>query len=183
MKKQMDTGIRTGAGREPERKETTCCFSGHRPEKLPWGNDEERPDCLALKERLTRELEKLYLRGYRHFVCGMARGADFYFAEGVAALREKYPDVTLEGAVPCPSQSKGWDNEEKDRYMRILDVCNIQTLIQPHYSRGCMFRRNRYMVDKSSTLLCVYDGSGKGGTKYTLSYAMEQGLHIQILEI
>ncbi len=33
--------------------ETTCCFSGHRPPRLPWGSNEADPRCLALKARMT----------------------------------------------------------------------------------------------------------------------------------
>ena len=32
----------------------SCCFSGHRPGKLPWGDDEGDRRCLALKERLVQ---------------------------------------------------------------------------------------------------------------------------------
>ena len=35
----------------------SCCFSGHRPGKLPWGDDEGDRRCLALKERLWTEME------------------------------------------------------------------------------------------------------------------------------
>ena len=34
----------------------TCCFTGHRPEKLPWRNNEADPRCIALKERLDKAL-------------------------------------------------------------------------------------------------------------------------------
>ena len=53
----------------------SCCFSGHRPGKLPWGDDEGDRRCLALKERLWNEMEAAYERGYRHFICGMPKGA------------------------------------------------------------------------------------------------------------
>ena len=26
--------------------EKTCCFTGHRPEKLPWRDNERDPPCL-----------------------------------------------------------------------------------------------------------------------------------------
>ena len=83
---------------------TTCCFTGHRPNKLPWGEDERAPRCLALKARLAELLEDCYRQGYRHFICGMAQGADMYFGEAVLALREKHPDVTLEAAIPSRSR-------------------------------------------------------------------------------
>ena len=38
-------------------RETTCCFTGHRPEKLPWREDEGDPRCLELKARLAGAVE------------------------------------------------------------------------------------------------------------------------------
>ena len=34
----------------------TCCFTGHRPSKLPWGTREEDPRCVALKGRIAAAL-------------------------------------------------------------------------------------------------------------------------------
>ena len=82
-------------------REITCCFTGHRPDKLPWGTDERDPRCLALKKSIARELEGLYLRGYRHFISGMARGADLYFVEAALALRE-IPQPDGGGRRPLP---------------------------------------------------------------------------------
>ena len=72
-------------------RETTCCFTGHRPEKLPWREDEGDPRCLELKARLAGAVEAAYEKGMRHFLCGMARGADFYCCEAALALRERRP--------------------------------------------------------------------------------------------
>ena len=55
-------------------------------------------------------------------------------------------------------------------------------MVQRHYDRGCMLRRNRYMVDRSSRLIAVYDGLLLGGTMYTVSYAMKQGLKVVLLD-
>lgn len=52
----------------------SCCFSGHRPAKLPWGEDEDDPRCRALKAWLRDALDAAYEAGYRHFICGMAQG-------------------------------------------------------------------------------------------------------------
>lgn len=88
----------------------------------------------------------------------MARGADLYFAEAVLALRACFPQVTLEGARPCESQADRWPREERLRYQAILDQCDYETLVQHHYDRGCMARRNRYMVDRACRIIAVYDG-------------------------
>ena len=164
-------------------KEHTCCFTGHRPDRLPWGTDEEDPRCLALKARLADALEEEYHAGTRHFICGMARGADLYFAEAVLELRARLPGVTLECARPCESQAHSWPREEQDRYQSILDRCDFETLVQHRYDRGCMARRNRYMVDHAARLIGAYDGVPKGGTDQTVLYALRKGLHLNLLPV
>ena len=159
----------------------TCCFTGHRPDKLPWGLDESDPRCAAIKRSLARELEDLYRRGFRHFVSGMARGSDLYFAEAALALREQRPDMTVEGAVPFPAQADHWRPDQRRRWKDILARCDLETVVQQNYDRFCMFRRDRYMVDRSAAILAVFDGT-PGGTQYTLNYAMEKKLEILLLD-
>ena len=159
----------------------TCCFTGHRPEKLPWGMDERDPRCVLLKQSIARELEGLYRRGFRHFISGMAMGSDLYFAEAVLELREKYPDLSVEGAVPCPTQADRWPEAQRRRWRDILDRCDLETVVQQHYDRFCMHRRDRYMVERAAAILAVFDGTS-GGTQYTLNYAMDRGLDILLLD-
>ena len=163
-------------------RETTCSFTGHRPEKLPWRGDESDPRCLALKERLAAAVEDAYDKGMRHFMCGMARGADFYFCDAVLELRERRSGVTLEAVIPCEEQAARWGERERERWFSLVERCDGETMLQHHYDKGCMLRRNRYLVDHSSMLIAVYDGM-LGGTMYTLSYAMKRGLETVILEV
>ena len=165
------------------RRETTCCFTGHRPNKLPWGSNESDPRCQRLKQRLAQALERAYDEGMRHFISGMARGTDLYFAEAVLHLRQSCPDVTLEAARPCESQADAWPEVEQERYQIILDQCDYETVVQHHYDRGCMQRRNRYMVDRSALVISVYNGEPRGGTAQTLAYAMRQGVRTNILQL
>ena len=159
----------------------TCCFTGHRPDKLPWGYDELDPRCLALKGSMAREIEGLYRRGFRHFISGMAQGCDLWFAEAALALREQYPDLSVESAVPCPTQADSWQPGQRLRWQDILARCDLETVVQQNYDRFCMFRRDRYMVDRSAAILAVFDGTS-GGTQYTLNYAMEKKLEILLLD-
>ena len=34
-------------------RQKSCCFTGHRPAKLPWGYREEDPRCVTLKARIS----------------------------------------------------------------------------------------------------------------------------------
>ena len=163
-------------------RESTCCFTGHRPDKLPWRDDEKDPRCVALKERLTAAVEEAYDRGMRHFICGMARGADFYFCEAALALRDRRSGVTVEAALPCEEQAARWKERDRNRYFSLVAQCDYETMVQHHYDKGCMLRRDRYMVDRSAMIIAVYGGV-LGGTMYTLAYAMKKGLEVNVLDV
>ncbi len=158
-------------------RQESCCFTGHRPAKLPWRFHEEDPRCLQLKRRLADAVELAYREGFRHFLCGMAQGCDLYFCEAVLDLREHYPDITVEAAIPCPTQADTWPAAQRERYRRLLERCDLETMVSDQYTSGCMQRRDRYMVDHASLLIAVFDGTA-GGTQYTLQYAMSRGLDI-----
>ena len=157
-----------------------CAFTGHRPEKLPWRYDERDERCITLKRRIADAVRAVYEAGVRHFICGMAKGCDTYFAEAVLELRDDFPDITLEAAIPCETQSNAWSAQERERYFYILHQCDCQTLVSREYTPECMLRRNRYMVDSSGILIAAYDGK-PGGTMQTANYAKSMGK--EILEI
>lgn len=163
-------------------RQESCCFTGHRPGKLPWRFDETDPRCLELKRRIADAVETAYEEGYRHFLCGMALGCDLYFCEAVLELKRRYPDVTVEAAVPCPTQADTWTDEQKARYHRLLEGCDLETLVSARYTSACMQRRDRYMVDHASLLIAAFDGTA-GGTQYTMQYAMRRGVDIVDLAI
>ena len=163
-------------------RQSACCFTGHRPGKLPWRYQEEAPECVALKRRMMDAVEAAYEEGFRHFLCGMALGCDLYFCECAAVLRAKHPDVTIEAASPCPTQADAWPEEERERYRALVAACDYETLISSKYTPDCMQRRNRCMVEQSSLLLACYTGK-PGGTQSTLLYAMRQGVKTIIIDI
>ena len=160
----------------------SCCFTGHRPMKLPWGMNERDPRCTALKLELAARLEAIYALGYRHFLCGMAIGCDMYFAEAVLALRDVHGDVTLEAAIPFGDQPGRWDEAQRRRYNSLIDLADKVTVLQIGYTSDCMMQRNRYMVDRSSLLLACFDGR-PGGTMNTILYAERSGVKTVVIEV
>ncbi len=157
--------------------ERTCCFTGHRAEKLPWRDNDQARGCLELKKVIADVISTLYDGGFRHFICGMATGADIYFGEAVVALRSEHPDVTLEAAVPFSGQERRWSPYWKKRYARLAEECDKVTVLHSEYTPTCMMDRNRYMVDRSRVLVAAYNGSA-GGTRSTMLYAIRQGLEV-----
>ncbi len=159
----------------------TVCFTGHRPQNLPFGFNEEDPRCLKMKRMLRRKVENLILnQGAIHFISGMAIGVDMICAEIVLELSQKYPHITLECAVPCKSQPDRWSESMKNRYYSILERSNKVTIIQEKYTSDCMHKRNRYMAEQSDIVIAVWNGTSSG-TGYTVNYAREKGRKIYVL--
>ena len=171
MRLRMQCGLRQGGVF------VVCAFTGHRPEKLPWGSREDDPRCLALNIILRKRLNEAFSLGCRTFLCGMARGCDLFFAQAVLELREREPEACLVAMIPCPGQSGAWPSCEQVRYAALLEQCDRQEVLEPSYSEGCMLRRNRAMIDRAQVLISVYDGSA-GGTGSTVRYARSRGLTI-----
>ena len=161
-------------------RETTCCFTGHRESKLPWHGNEQDERCIDLKKRIFDVVEAVYTSGIRHYISGMANGCDMFFGEAVMKLKEIYPDVTLEAAIPYTGQAERWRDTLQSRYNEIMSSADFHTLVCRAYTYDCMKRRNRYMVDNSSVIIAAYNGES-GGTQQTLLYAMRQ--KIEIIEL
>lgn len=108
--------------------------------------------------------------GVRHFISGMAIGVDMYAAEIVLELKAEYPFITLEAAIPCETQAAKWSEPLRDRYYKIAELCDHETMLQKQYTSDCMQKRNQYMVNHADILLAVWDGSSSG-TGSTVRYA------------
>ena len=155
----------------------SCCFTGHRASKLPWGFDEQDIRCIEFKEKLYAVIGAVYESGVTHFICGMANGCDMYCAEAVLKLKTQYPDVTLEAAVPYDGQESKWSADLKRRYRDIIINCDSVNIISDKYTAFCMMQRNKYMVNHSSVLIACYNGQ-PGGTWNTIKYAMDHSKEI-----
>ena len=78
-------------------KSTTCCFTGYRPEKIPFHVSEYGYTYRQLQLRLERAVQEAILIGYRHFITGMSRGVDLWAAERVIAFRDAFTPLMWAG--------------------------------------------------------------------------------------
>lgn len=151
----------------------TVAFTGYRPEKMPFRAEVTNEDYLRFRERERLVIRDLIDKGYTHFISGMALGFDMWAAEDVLEFRKNDPRLTLESALPFPEQAGSWSKVEQERHAQILSQADRVTLVSTHYSRGCYFARNRYMVNCADAIVCAFDGKS-GGTAYTVQYALER---------
>ena len=161
-----------------------CCFTGHRPKGFPFPRKVESLSYKSYLSELKSKINSLIDEGYDHFVCGMAAGADLDFALCVLEAQKSTPHITLEAALPSPYKEgkKATEDTEQNRDT-ILPLCNYIVTVSDFYFRGCMQKRNRYMVDKCDLVLAVWNGTEDGGTWYTIKYANSKEKKVDVINL
>lgn len=147
----------------------TCCFTGHRI--IPSGMEQK---LIRVTEKVVENAIK---SGYRYFGVGGALGFDTIAALVVLKLRESYPSIKLILVLPCLNQTRGWSAGDIEIYENIKKQADKVVYTSKEYTRGCMHKRNRHLVNNSSLCIC-YLTEEKGGTYYTVKYAQENQLAV-----
>lgn len=163
----------TGIGIFTERngEHMTCGVTGHRPSGFYFARNESERAFTEYKAELYRTAEDLVLLGYDKFISGMADGADTDFAEAVILLKKKYSRITLEAALPCPIYIPKKYTPFHKRRDSLLRACDTVSTVSDRYYRGCMSKRNKYIVDSSDLILAIWNGARSGGTWNTIEYS------------
>jgi len=152
----------------------SCAFTGHRPARFSFGNNENDERCVKLKAVLKEQIAALADAGIRMFYSGMAIGVDQWAAEIVLDLKRRRKDLYLAAILPCETQADRWSEKSRERYFNLLAECDDVKTLNHRYTDTCMKERDRFMVDCAGYLLAVFDGNNKGGTAYTIGYAKEK---------
>jgi uncharacterized phage-like protein YoqJ len=150
-------------------KSKCCAFTGHR--KL-YDNFSE--------ERLKNNIKNLIALGIDTFFDGMAMGFDLKAARCVLDLKEQFGNIKLIACIPCMGQEKYFPPELKEEYYKILSSCDCVEVLANKYYNGCMYLRDRFMVDNSDNIL-AYLHEDNGGTLYTVTYAHTKNKQIYIM--
>ena len=157
-----------------------CCFTGHRPDALPAFGDEQSEEMQSLLYVLNRAVEAAVEDGVTEFYVGGAQGFDTLAAECVLRQRERHPALSLHLALPGQNQTHGWKQRDKARYNRILTSASEVWYAAELCSPESMRRRNRYLVDQAGRCI-AYLHRMRGGTLYTVNYALDSGIPVDNL--
>lgn len=152
-------------------REHCCCFTGHRvvPDRLK----------ASLRNRLREEIVRLSGEGVDVFLAGGALGFDTIAAQEVLRLRsEKLPGLRLVLVLPCRGQEAKWSQWDASVYRDMVRHADEVIYTGEEYTRGCMFVRNRYLVDHSACCICYLTNRERGGTAYTVKLAESRGLPV-----
>lgn len=160
----------------------TCCFSGHRPEKLIGNGDVNDLSLRRILSILDTCIEEAIKDGYDCFLSGMAKGVDLWAARLITEKKIKIPNLKLVAVIPYKNQSASYSASEKWEYNNIINKADQVIVLQDKYTKDCMKRRNYYMVDHSSKLIAVVKAM-YSGTGQTINYAKKQGLDIRTIDV
>jgi uncharacterized phage-like protein YoqJ len=149
----------------------SCCITGHR-------NIPEDKVQYVHQELKTAVLEAIR-DGYCNYISGFAPGTDIVFAQIIVELQSKYPQITLEAALPYPKWTSNRDKKSRD----ILSKCTRIGIHSPQYHANCFLVRNRFMVNTCKRVIAVYDGRENGGTVSIMRYASALERDLRIIEI
>lgn len=158
----------------PEEFKKTCCFTGHRANKLHRADRAVRHD---LKKAIIQAIDEEYTT----FITGMAYGVDIWAGEFVIEQRKKDNKLKLIAAVPFEGFESRWDNKWKKRYQKLIKDADEVHYICDGFAGYAFQRRNEWMVDRSSLVIAVYNGDA-GGTQNTISYALKKDVPVIFLQ-
>ena len=150
-------------------RDKTCCFTGHR--------DIPQAQIPVLTKKVTATIQMLAAQGIIYYGAGGALGFDTISATAVLKLQHTISHIKLILVLPCLSQAQRWSKRDQEVYESIKAQANKVVYTSQDYTRDCMFRRNRHLVDHSGTCIC-YLSKPQGGTAYTVDYAKKKGLKI-----
>ena len=151
-------------------KSKSLAFTGHRTVPV------ERQD--EIRARLVEAVSVACKSGITCFYSGMAMGFDLMAAETVLSLKGRYPDIRLIAVVPFRRQSCRWPSMENERYQNIISRADRVIVLSEHYFKGCLLRRNDFMLEHSCGVIAYYDGKTYGGTFYTYREARKRCIDI-----
>lgn len=151
-------------------RERTACFTGHR--------EISSFQSFTVRRKLKKTLQELIKQGYCYFGTGGALGFDTITAQTVLNLRKKYPNIKIILVLSCVSQAARLNENDRKMYEYIKEQADKVVYTSEQYTRGCMHKRNRHLVDNSSVCIC-YLTQRTGGTVYTVNYALNKGLRVK----
>ena len=131
----------------------------------------------VLTKKVTATIQMLAAQGIIYYGAGGALGFDTISATAVLKLQHTISQIKLILVLPCLSQAQRWSKRDQEVYESIKAQANKVVYTSQDYTRDCMFRRNRHLVDHSGTCIC-YLSKPQGGTAYTVDYAKKKGLKI-----
>lgn len=148
--------------------------TGHRPMNLPCRYSENHPWAKRVKSDLKDWLIQIKPDV---IISGMALGWDTWVAEAAVDL-----GVKLWCYIPFRGQGTKWSEGMLIRYQKLLEKADFVDVTSDRYHKDVFLERDRRMVDVADRIVALHNPDiTKGGTWYTIQYAMSRNKEIKNL--
>lgn len=162
-------------------KSKTVCFSGYRPDKFDFelsGNAQYEKMMIVIVNAIMHTIQY----GYDTFVIGGAPGFDILCSEVIPIAKQfAKQKIRMVCALPYENyrNSVHFCNDWKLRYDSMILKCDKVYNVSQEITcfKGCYEKRNYFMIDNSSLLICYYTGK-TCDTGRAITYAKANNLKI-----
>jgi uncharacterized phage-like protein YoqJ len=162
----------------------SVAITGHRPNKLPWGENEGSMRCVTFALSLKLQIVDLIEQGYDTFYTGMSWGVDMIFGEQVAQLKTEHPHIRLIGVLPFEGMHAEWPESYQERFFRLVEACDEVVELNLSYHEDCYKQRNQYLVDYVDRLIAVVNPRNRrSGSMQTVGMAKRKGITITFIDL
>ncbi len=159
----------------------TCCFFDFNQKTVRFFNEQDEK-CINLKKTLQKEIEnKIVKNNVTHFISGMSIGTDILAAQIVLDLKKKYPQITLECAIPFENQAAYWSEANREQYFNIAAACDKETLIQKHYTKKCILKLSYYMLKSADYAIAFWNNASDANIE-SIKFSKKHEIQITIID-
>lgn len=106
-------------------------------------------DATALKKLLIDFIKQ---KGITEVLSGLEPELGLLSAEIILELKHLFP-IRLECVIPFEEYTTHWSEPLRNRFFRVMELCDTETLLQAHFSLDSFQKRAAYFRKKADYLL------------------------------
>ena len=146
--------------------------SGYKPFELGIFQKDHR-SAYFIKAAIKKELMPMIEEGLEWILISGQLGVELWAAEVVYELQLHFPDLKLAVITPFLDQEATWSENNKEWYKSVLAQADfIDSVTKKNYEKPWQFRlKNQFFIEKSDSLLLLYDLEKEGSPKYLYEMA------------
>ncbi len=158
-------------------------ISGYKPFELGIFK-KDHPSAEFIRAAFRKELQGMAESGLEWVLISGQLGAELWAAEAVFELQERYPELKLAVITPFLNQEEKWNEANREWYESILLGAEyVDSVTRKNYESPVQFRlKNQFFIEKSDSLLLLYDPEKEGSPKFIYEMAQrKEGYPIRLI--
>ncbi|MCQ6277870.1 DUF1273 domain-containing protein [Bacillus sp. EB600] len=135
----------------------------------------DHPSVTYIKKAIMKELVPMIEDGLEWVLISGQLGAELWAAEVIFDLQLAYPELKLAVITPFLNQEEKWNEQNREWYESVLAGADfIDSVSRKPYEKPWQFRlKNQFFIEKSDSLLLLYDHEKEGSPKYLYEMAIQ----------